>query len=56
MFNLSTKKTTVLSTTDIDLDEFVKYLESKGIMCMAFGNLNNIMKLFLYSLDVTSFK
>jgi len=44
-------KTKLLSTTDIDLDEFVKYLESKGIMCMAFGNVNNKIKLFLYSQD-----
>ena len=53
-YNNRLKKSTVLSTTDIDLDEFVKYLDSKGIMCMAFGNVNNTIKMFLYSFDVKS--
>jgi len=51
----SMKKTITLSTADIELDEFVKYMESKGIMCMAFGNVNNIIKLFLYSQENASY-
>jgi hypothetical protein len=52
VLNCRLKKTIILTIIDIDLDEFVKYLESKGIMCMAYGNVNNIMKLFLYSYNV----
>jgi hypothetical protein len=48
----SLKKTITLSTTEVDLDEFVKYLESKFINCIAFGNVNNKIKMFLYALEV----
>lgn len=41
-----------MSADEIDADEFVKYLESEKIFVQAHGQVNNTLKMYLYSKEL----
>jgi hypothetical protein len=43
-----------MSAEEIDNVEFVKYLESEKVFVKAHGNMNDVMKLYLYSYEIST--